>query len=1368
MRRHTPTLYPLSEQDHSDDNPAIWQRSYPSPPQIPATPSNRPRRPFRSPSHASPNLSRTKYSDIYSQFLRRYRSGNQQEDPRNDPDNHYFQRGLGQLSDAGDNSDDEELGRIFYANDGSMDRISAFIFESEASALPASRAERERLEWQTMFASVMGGDVLKSEKTRIAIALESLGDEQANLHVNIWLGLRAKLYGRSEREERLKIEDKRMRINSVLDEISYFRVPDSIHHDTEAVIQCVTELLRRLDLAQSLYPSLKAFYLDKPVSTTEAFQQRRDALNAWLNTLYILKLQIGLLQRWTGSETLDVTQRTNNEVTLKSIRKMSNRVDAAGGTSFVERVLKEDSMQRTFERGFLVTVHAFVVSAREGQNIFLPWFEEMNLPTFEKELIPLISFPTKLAQACLRMRLEYVRKLKDPDMLIIEQTMDDLKLGLGLACTLKRQYDDFLTPEPDNGWSVPDCLSQDYDATIIEALTTFFKLLNMKLKSSKNVYVTETDILDAQWATLIDVSSAVPGGSCLVAENICSLVNKLIIRMTNYFDTQVRVPMGEDKSDQARNARHTERGQEENVMARPHRGKMSPERVISWYGKMLDSVRLRYRKLQGFARALTQRFSNSAEYGLENIPLDQFINALVSTEHFLVYTESMEEDGIYIVAPPSLYDRPDAIRQIINEAYSADDLNPERDRPESQSPDEDNELDEEEEARYLLVLSPRNYFLWNGRVMLLNMARVELDPKDDRVRLIADGPQHRLALAKQVFRETFELVDGDEQPMRPPLCMVEAQAHFPSVDRELRKIGRSAARLAESIVDSVHIIRSTLRSAQGYQELMESWYHFASEHGQHAQRYMDRSSLLKFNRLLVKLAISWVSFICDDCEPTDRKTFKWAVNALEFTLHRTKRNVLHLPNEQFEMLRAKVATCMTLLINHFDILGAKSMLEVKREKEKHQALATDDEDDFSAPDPEGDFAHIDPSSRSFWQRVSHLLHEREEQRAMNVKVGRVLDDEKPEDRSLVFLATSCSSISIRWQQGRFIGAGAFGSVYLAVNLDSGSLMAVKEIKFQELTGMSNLYAQIKDELSVMEMLHHPNVVEYYGIEVHRDRVYIFEEYCQGGSLAQLLEHGRIEDEGIIQVYTMQMLEGLAYLHSKGIVHRDIKPDNILLDHLGVIKFVDFGAAKILAKNQRSIQRSRRGTEWSSYSQMPSLNGVGVMSNGLTGTPMYMSPEVIKNDKRGRHGAMDIWSLGCVVLEIATGKKPWSNLDNEWAIMFHIGVATQHPLLPEPGQLSEMGINFIKQCLIIDPLHRPTAEELTEHPWMLEFREALLSYEEAELANNPPAHMPPDESYEHATVARQAAIIQEKEVELLQSKTPMTPPSALSSSSDTYM
>lgn len=109
-----------------------------------------------------------------------------------------------------------------------------------------------------------------------------------------------------------------------------------------------------------------------------------------------------------------------------------------------------------------------------------------------------------------------------------------------------------------------------------------------------------------------------------------------------------------------------------------------------------------------------------------------------------------------------------------------------------------------------------------------------------------------------------------------------------------------------------------------------------------------------------------------------------------------------------------------------------------------------------------------------------------------------------------------------------------------------------------------------------------------------------------------------------------------------------------------------------------------------------------------------------------------------------------------AIMFHIGVATQHPPLPEPGQLSELGINFIKQCLTIDPMKRPSATELMDHPWMLEIREVLMSYEEAEMATSPPVHMPPEEGFENASVARQAAILQEKEIEYIQRASPISP------------
>lgn len=247
----------------------------------------------------------------------------------------------------------------------------------------------------------------------------------------------------------------------------------------------------------------------------------------------------------------------------------------------------------------------------------------------------------------------------------------------------------------------------------------------------------------------------------------------------------------------------------------------------------------------------------------------------------------------------------------------------------------------------------------------------------------------------------------------------------------------------------------------------------------------------------------------------------------------------------------------------------------------------------------------------------------------------------------------------------------------------------------------------------MQMLSHPNIVDYYGIEVHRDRVYIFEEYCPGGSLANLLEHGRIEDEEVVMVYAWQMLQGLQYLHSKGVEHRDVKPDNILLGANSVLKYVDFGAAKVIIKGNRTMAKTRAIKGGGGGDAGPAV------MNSLAGTPMYLAPEVIKGGA-GALGAADIWSMGCVVLEITTGRKPWSNLDNEWAIMFHIGIATQSPPLPDPGQMSDLGIDFIQQCLTIDPNARPTASELMHHPWLSLMMELTMQPDMSPTASSVPS------------------------------------------------
>jgi mitogen-activated protein kinase kinase kinase len=108
--------------------------------------------------------------------------------------------------------------------------------------------------------------------------------------------------------------------------------------------------------------------------------------------------------------------------------------------------------------------------------------------------------------------------------------------------------------------------------------------------------------------------------------------------------------------------------------------------------------------------------------------------------------------------------------------------------------------------------------------------------------------------------------------------------------------------------------------------------------------------------------------------------------------------------------------------------------------------------------------------------------------------------------------------------------------------------------------------------------------------------------------------------------------------------------------------------------------------------------------------MYMSPELVRGElghSSGRHGCMDIWSLGCVILEMATGLRPWAGIDNEWAIMYKIAQGN-HPHLPTPDQLSDMGIDFIKRCFEIDPVKRPSAAELLQHDWIVSIRRQVVA------------------------------------------------------------
>jgi len=1045
--------------------------------------------------------------------------------------------------------------------------------ERAMNAAALESHNRERIEWQNMLSSVLLGEVIKSEKRRILGNPKDTDGDPArdDLNEQIWVGIQATLRGRQLEEETRALQEARLQSHGLFQEVMNFQAPVDCPEPTEPpnesndpdsmqpcereviALELVTEILHKIERLESLYPSRNAMLSDphSPFSNPQ-FQERVQALNSWSGVTKSLQLQIRILQQWTGSETLDMTEKRPDR--RRSIddsavptegkqedgaQEVKEAVVTVEATSFVERILKERSLALTFEHRTLSTLRSLILKAKDSMIRNASIFAEMRLPPYQDELLTLIRFPTNFMKVALRLRLDYARRVFEPTLLVIDQLVDDFKAGISLACRIKAEYLDIITAGSDINvpsdledhdvaavrsdpkeivygseegttkrqpaddishqylWSLPSCIDDDYDAVIINALEFYFKLLHWKLQGgSKTAYFNEVEILQSEWAFLRSTCGIIEGGDLFAAQQICILTSRLMTGLLRNFETQMQMP-----SD------------------------MTAEEMTKWYTRLLDRARLKHRGLLGFRqRDLGDLFENALEFSIGDEDTTAFIHRLMINDYIMVYTDQYEHDRIYLFADPQLHNRPDIITKIMTQAL--------RSNPESRI----------ESEYHLLIFAARQTFAWTGPVLGLELPRVQMDLKARRLRWVANGGQESLRYGTSTLEALLQGI--------PHTLVSRSRAHRARINRELARITSTAFRLADAIIGSVETVR-TKTKGQDCQETVEGAFAAVSDLGRNVLRTLNGEMKMKMNNQLLALAVQWVTFISDDCVPSDRRTFRWAVSALEFAMEVTNgTKILLLDERQFASLRLKVGTCMALLISHFDVLGARSSQEAAREKERQDAQREENRRILSdkLSKMKAHFGSGSNSSMQFvrdqWLKCIEDVESKRRETEQDLRIiGRVLDDGKMEDKSLVYLASSSSNINIRWQQGRFVGAGTFGSVYLAVNLDSGDLMAVKEIRFPDPTSLSTLVKQIKEEMSVMEILSHPNIVQYYGIEVHRDKVYIFMEFCQGGSLANLLEHGRIEDETVIQVYALQMAEGLVYLHAQNVVHRDIKPDS---------------------------------------------------------------------------------------------------------------------------------------------------------------------------------------------------------------------------------
>ncbi|GAM24558.1 hypothetical protein SAMD00019534_077330 [Acytostelium subglobosum LB1] len=248
-----------------------------------------------------------------------------------------------------------------------------------------------------------------------------------------------------------------------------------------------------------------------------------------------------------------------------------------------------------------------------------------------------------------------------------------------------------------------------------------------------------------------------------------------------------------------------------------------------------------------------------------------------------------------------------------------------------------------------------------------------------------------------------------------------------------------------------------------------------------------------------------------------------------------------------------------------------------------------------------------------------------------------------------------------------LGEGSYGSVWKAINRDTGVQVAIKRIS------VDADIDDMKKEINFMKQCTSKYIITYHGSFKKDNEIWIVIEYCSSGSICDLMKiTEKTLSEEQIAVVSRDVLLGLSYLHASRKIHRDIKAGNILLNNKGECKLADFGVSG-------------------------QLDGSIAKAQTVIGTPFWMAPEVIQ--EVGYDYKADIWSFGITCIEMAEGKPPLFNVHPMRVIFMIPNPSRPPPRLTEPEQWSDDFNDFIAKCLVKKPEARPSADDLLKHPFI---------------------------------------------------------------------